>query len=368
MSLAALRWPRPARTVRPDFDLITALPVPVLALDANDRPMLVNPAAESLFNTSATTFAERGIAGLLVDGIPITETLFHARSQGGSHSAFDVEIGFTGAKLQRVDLLVAPLAEAPGWLILTLQTRSVAALAERHAVHRGAARSATGVAAMLAHEIKNPLSGIRGAAQLISQSDLASGDADTAELTDLICAEVDRIRDLIDRMEGFTDTRPLPQLPENIHIVLGHVRKLAESGIAHAITLRERYDPSLPAVAAHRDSLVQVFLNLIKNAVEAAGPEGQITITTAFRQGLRIATPGQRARISLPIEVCVIDDGPGAPRDLADHLFDPFVTTKAGGRGLGLALVAKIVGDHGGLVEYERLGGQTIFRVLLPTA
>ena len=363
MSLAALRRLRPVAPT-PPLDLITALPVPVIALDAIDRLLLVNPAAESLLNTSAAMLSERGLTGLTIDGVAIAELCVNARAEGGGHSAFDVEIGFPGARTVRADLLIAPLAEAPGTLVLTLQTRSVASFVERQAVHRGAARSATGVAAMLAHEIKNPLSGIKGAAQLIAQH----ADADTAELTGLIVAEVDRIRDLVDRMEGFTDTRALPHAPENIHAVLGHVRKLAEQGFARGVRISEAYDPSLPLVAAHRDSLVQVFLNLLKNAVEAAGPLGKITVTTAFRHGLFVATPGSPRKVSLPIEVCVVDSGPGAPRDLADHLFDPFVTSKPGGRGLGLALVAKIVGDHGGIVEYGREHDRTVFRVLLPVA
>ena len=364
MSLAALRRFRPVPAALPLLDVLTALPVPVIAIDAGDRPFLVNPAAEIMLNTSAGVLAERGLVGLMVDGGAIDALLRRARDEGGGHSAFDVEIGFAGVRPHRVDLLIAPLAEVAGALVVTLQSRAVASLVERQAFHRGAARSATGVAAMLAHEIKNPLSGIRGAAQLIAQG----ADADTSELTALICAEVDRVRDLVDRMEGFTDTRRLPHSPENIHAVLGHVHKLAAQGFARGVALSERYDPSLPLVAAHRDSLVQVFLNLVKNAVEASGAEGIITITTAYRQGLRVAMPGNPRRVPLPIEVCVIDTGPGAPHDLADHLFDPFVTSKPGGRGLGLALVAKIVGDHGGIVEYERDAGRTVFRVLLPVA
>ena len=361
MSILPLRKPK---AIAPPPDLLTGLPVPVVALDDADRPVHVNQAAETLLNHSAGVLAERGLTGLLVDGRPIAETLFAARMQGGGYASYDVDLGYDGQRPVRADLLISPLAEPAGWLVLTFQTRAVASLVERQIVHRGAARSATGVAAMLAHEIKNPLSGIRGAAQLIAQT----ADRDTAELTTLITDEVDRIRALVDRMEDFTDTRPLPLAPENIHAVLGHVRKLSGQGFARGLKVRERYDPSLPPVLGNRDALVQVFLNLIKNAVEAAGNDGELTIQTAYRQGLRLAGPDRMKRVALPIEVCIVDNGPGAPVELADHLFDPFVTSKAGGRGLGLALVAKLVAEHGGIVEYERDAGRTVFRVLLATA
>jgi two-component system nitrogen regulation sensor histidine kinase GlnL len=217
---------------------------------------------------------------------------------------------------------------------------------------------------MLAHEIKNPLSGIRGAAQLLSEA----ADSDGRELTGLIIAEVDRVRALIDRMEGFTDTRPPTLAEENIHAVLGHVRMLAEAGFGRAVSFRERYDPSLPPILGDRDALIQAFLNLVKNAVEASPSGGTVTITTAFRQGFRMRAHGTGARVSLPLEVCVIDEGEGAPVAIADHLFEPFVSAKRGGTGLGLALVAKVVGDHGGIVEYDRRQGRTVFRILLPLA
>jgi two-component system nitrogen regulation sensor histidine kinase GlnL len=223
----------------------------------------------------------------------------------------------------------------------------------------------TGLAAVLAHEIKNPLSGIRGAAQLLEGS---LSDADRA-LTQLICAESDRICKLVDRMEVFGDERPLGRQPVNIHDVLDHVKQVATNGFARHISIVENYDPSLPPIAGNRDKLIQVFLNLIKNAAEAIGEErtdGQIVLGTAFRPGVRLSVPGSKARVALPLEISVADNGPGVPEDLRPHMFDPFVTTKQNGTGLGLALVAKIIGDHGGVIECDSQARRTVFRALMP--
>ena len=180
---------------------------------------------------------------------------------------------------------------------------------------------------MLAHEIKNPLSGIRGAAQLLEQQ----ASSEDRMLTRLICDEADRIVTLVDRMEVFGDDRPVARGPVNIHSVLDHVKRLAQSGFARNVRFIEDYDPSLPSVLANQDQLIQVFLNLVKNAAEAVvdlGTDAEIQLTTAFRPGVRLSVPGKKTRVSLPLEFCVKDNGSGVPEDLLPNLFDPFVTTK----------------------------------------
>jgi two-component system nitrogen regulation sensor histidine kinase GlnL len=233
---------------------------------------------------------------------------------------------------------------------------------DRQLNFRGAARGASAMAAMLAHEVKNPLSGIRGAAQLLEQG---ASEADR-ELCLLIQDETDRIKNLVERMDMFSD-RPIDRAGVNIHEVLDHVRRIALSGFAAQLRIVQDYDPSLPPVWGNRDQLVQILLNLVKNAAEAVDPrEGEIQLITAFHHGVRIAVPGSSERVHLPLQVVVRDNGPGIPEEVRATLFEPFVTTKRGGQGLGLALVAKLVADQGGLIECDSRPGRTTFRLSLP--
>jgi two-component system, NtrC family, nitrogen regulation sensor histidine kinase GlnL len=345
--------------------VVNALPHPIIRVAADGRIVDVNVAAEAFFETSAPVLCRHSVRDVVPFGSPLLPLIDQVRSRGAPVNEYRVDLGTPRNPGERVvDLHVAPLAEHAGHVVVMLQERTRADKMDRQLTHRGAARSVIALAAMLAHEIKNPLSGIRGAAQLLEQS---AGDEDRA-LTRLICDEADRIVKLVDRMEVFADERPIEREPVNIHVVLEHVKKLAQTGFGRHVEFLEDYDPSLPPVYANRDQLIQVFLNLIKNAAEAinGADDGEIQLTTAFRPGVRLSLPGSKTRVSLPLEFCVKDNGPGVPEDLLPHLFDPFVTTKPTGNGLGLALVAKIVGDHGGIVECESQARRTTFRVLMP--
>src|SRR5712672_1431078 len=346
--------------------MLHALPHPVIMVSPDGKIANANAAAESFFEASLPLLRRHRLSDVVPFGSPLLSLIDQVRARGAAVNEYKVDLSTPRNPGDRlVDLHVAPLPERPDHVVVMLQERTIADKMDRQLTHRGAARSVTALAAMLAHEIKNPLSGIRGAAQLLEQS---AAD-DDRPLTKLICDETDRIVKLFDRMEVFADERPIDREPVNIHVVLDHVKRLAQTGFGRHIKFIEEYDPSLPPVLANRDQLVQVFLNLLKNAAEAIGEtaiDGEIQLTTAFRPGVRLSVPGSKARVSLPLEFCVKDNGPGVPEDLLPNLFDPFVTTKSTGSGLGLALVSKIVGDHGGIIECESQPRRTIFRVLMP--
>ena len=346
--------------------VLDALPLPVFTVGPSGIIESANPAAETFFGTSLTAPRRQVLRKLLPVGSSLLSLVEQIRQQGGAINEYRVDLGLPRLGAERlVDIFVTPLAPSSDTMVVMLRERSIAEKLDRQHEQRGAARSVSAMASMLAHEIKNPLSGIRGAAQLLE----AEASDEDRTLTQLICDETDRIVKLVDRMKPFSSGPEEDFDAVNIHAVLDHVKKVAQAGFARRIRFKEVYDPSLPPVLGSRDQLIQVFLNLVKNAAEAIGPEatdGEIELRTAYRPGVRLKVNGSTKPVSLPLEFCVRDNGPGIAPDLMPRLFEPFVTTKATGTGLGLALIAKIVGDHGGIVECDSHVSRTTFKLLMP--
>ena len=348
--------------------LLDTLPQPVISIGSNRHVTYANFSAQEFFGSSLNVLRRQHIVDVLPFGSPVISLVERCIDNNLSFNEYGIDLSapHTGPD-SIVDLHVAPFENSGGeaLALLIVQPRSLAHRIDKQLTHRGAARSVSAMSAMLAHEIKNPLSGIKGAAQLL-ESDVS---AESAELTQLICSETERIAGLVDRFEQFSETPVDLDTPINVHAILENVRMLAKNGFGAHVSFIEDYDPSLPDVRGNRDLLTQVFLNLVKNAAEAVDKrKGEIRLCSAFRPGIRLSLPGRARPIRLPLEFSIIDNGIGVPDDIKSHLFDPFVTTKSNGTGLGLALVAKIVGDHGGTVECDSTRERTIFRVRLPMA
>ncbi len=342
----------------------SSLPSPALTIAPEGYITAANAAAEDFLGMSERQLAGQSLTALAGEDSRLADLVRRVLRQGVKTAEYGVELDWPERPMRLVDLQAAPLVTADGGAVVLIHPRAILETMERSLGHRNAARSVAGMAQMLAHEIKNPLAGISGAAQLLEMS----AEDEARELTRLIREEATRIGELIARVEQFGEIGPGRFRPVNIHDVLDRACRSAKAGFAAHARFTEDYDPSLPPTFGDPDQLLQLFLNLLKNAAEAV-PEtgGLISVRTAYRSGMKLATPSGR-RESLPLEIVIADNGSGIPEDLRPHLFQPFVTTKARGTGLGLALVSKIVADHGGVISCDSEPGATRFRLLLPLA
>jgi two-component system nitrogen regulation sensor histidine kinase GlnL len=344
-------------------NILNGLGSSIVVVDGKLKIAYLNSSAEQLLARSSTQLAGCGIDDLFQPDSPLISLINQVQNTGSGVSDYGLVLDAPGVEKQLVNVQVTTLVDSPDFIIITIFKRSIADKIDRQITHLNAARSATAISAMLAHEVKNPLSGIRGAAQLLEQG----CSLEDQELTRLICDETDRICALVDRMEVFSDQRQLKREPVNAHEILERVRQIAQNGFARNITIIENYDPSLPHIDGNRDQLIQIFLNLVKNAAESINNgNGEIILKTAYQHSVRFAIPGSVSRTHLPLVISVQDNGQGIPSELQEKLFDVFVTTKARGTGFGLALVAKMIDDHGGVIEFESQPGRTIFKVILP--
>ncbi|MEM1236607.1 MAG: ATP-binding protein [Pseudomonadota bacterium] len=345
-------------------DLWSSLPVPALTLTPDDLIGQINPAAESFLNQSKRSLMGKPVWDKVMVDAPLEASLARARSKGVPLFVNDVDVGSGERPPLQCNIQIAPLQGSEGDMIFLIEPREMAGRVGRNSKSKTAAKSAIGMAEMLAHEIKNPLAGITGAAQLLSMN-LSNGDL---ELTDLIVAETRRIVKLLEQVEEFGNVSPPQMKPVNVHDILDRTRKSAAVGFAAHMTIRESYDPSLPPTLGDADQLLQVLLNLVKNAAEASkGQPGTIVLRTYYEQSLRLRRTDGTGR-TLPLQIEIIDDGPGLPPDIASDIFDPFISGRENGTGLGLALVSKIIADHDGWISVDSVPGRTVFRISLPVA
>ena len=342
-------------------NLWSVLPLPGLIIDADDRITAINAAAETFLSTSQSQLVGRHIEAVFGEGGRVAEVVRRARARKVDASDHNIEFLWPRRPVEKIDL-IASAQEGSDDVLLVLQPRSIAEKIDRSLTHRNAARSIVGLGSMLSHEIKTPLAGILGAAQLLEMN---ASDEDR-QLTQLIREEAERIETLVNRVESFGDNGPLKREPVNIHDVLDRAKRSAEAGFGAHIRFHEEYDPSLPPVPGDQDQLIQVIMNLLKNAAEATpGVGGVISLKTAYRAGVAMAGPGG-SRIGVPLLLQISDNGAGVPEDLQEDMFEPFVTSKKSGSGLGLSLVSKVIADHGGSIECVSRPGWTTFMVRLP--
>ena len=347
-----------------EAQIFAALPNPVFVLDRENRFIYLNQAAEIFFQSSRMLLLGTPLTRIMPEDSNFLSMVSRARAQSISVGDQGVELAGPKIGLKLINVQITPVGEREARLLITIQERALAERLRGQSLFRGAARSIAAMAALLAHEVKNPLAGIKGAAQLL-EADL---DVEGQSLTRMIVEESDRVAALLDRMEGFAGGANLVLAPVNIHEILDHCLNVAQASYGAHMKIKRSYDPSLPLVNGHRDLLIQAFINIIKNASEAAELNSEIMIKTSYSQGRRLTFAAVNGGSYAPVQVEIIDNGRGISEELRDHIFDPFVSGRSGGSGLGLTMVASVIADHGAMIDVESVPGQTVFRMSFPVA
>ena len=346
----------------PGYAVLDNMPYPVLLVDNATSIFWVNHAAESFFQRSHTML----VGSYLTDMLPPDTTLFQLlrRVEGGGQSISDQNIELVSPRVGR-HLVDAQISKIEGEQILFCVSLQPKALAERvrgMSSFKGAALSMSKISALLAHEIKNPLAGIKGAAQLLQMELPETGH----ELSELIVEEADRITRLLNRIEGMASDAPVSSSELNIHEVLDHSIRITKASFGRHVDIKTQYDPSLPPLFADREMLVQAFINILKNASEAIQKNGQIIISTSYSLHAYFAAVGGKRTAHLPLQIEIMDNGTGIPDELQDLIFEPFISSKSAGSGLGLAMVASVISDHGGMVSAHSKPAETTITINLP--
>ena len=343
-------------------EIWSALPFPGFVLDTDLRILAANSYGEQIAQVSERQMVGKDMATLFGDRSILMETIRQAAETGSSFTQYGVEIATAERQALFCDIHIRFMHTDHGKMLVIAHPTGVAQKMNQSLTHTGAARSVTAMAAMLAHEIRNPLAGISGAAQLLAMN---ANDEDR-KLAEMIEQETKRVGVLVDRFEAFSDENPAEQKAVNIHDVIDRALRNAVAGFGARHVFRKEYDPSIPEASGDETQLMQVFQNLLKNACEAIdGENGLIRIVTRYNSGVKFSGAGNKA-VSLPLQIEVIDNGRGIPAGLIDDIFDPFVSSKSNGTGLGLSLVSKTIAAHGGLIECVSDARGTKFTLRLP--
>ena len=344
------------------INLWNSFPQPCFVINKNFKIVDLNSAVETFFMTSKKRLIGKTINEFLEKGSLLLKVIDQTILKQAPVVIYDINIFWCKKEFGQLNVYSSPVDNFSENILIVMNFSPKKDRIDKKLLHQNAARSVSGLSAMLAHEIRNPLAGISGAAQLLAQN----ADKEDLKFTKLIQSECKRIGNLVSKFEIFGDLGPLVKSNINIHDVIEKTKELAKAGFASHVRFLEDYDPSLPEIEGNFDQLTQVFLNLLKNSSDAVSKNGGfIKIKTSYQSGIKILSINNRME-DLPISISIIDNGEGIPEYLVDKIFEPFVGTKTGGSGLGLSLVSKIIADHGGVIECNSRDNKTYFNLNLP--